>query len=66
MLVKWQGKFDLALNDKIWHTIYKICFKTVCDNSVIWFQYKILFGILATKDFLFTRMKIVESNHTRV
>ena len=41
MQVKWQGKFNLALKDKTWHTIYKICFKTIYDNSVIWFQYKI-------------------------
>ena len=63
--VKWQGKFNLALNEKICHTIYKICFKTIYDNSVIWFQYKIIFGILATKDFLF-KIMIVESNHCRL
>ena len=62
--VKWQGKFNLALNEKLCHTIYKICFKTIYDNSVIWFQYKIIFGILATKDFLF-KIMIVESNHCR-
>ena len=62
--VKWQRKFNLALNDKIWYIIYKICFKTIYDNSVIWFQYKILFGILGTKDFLF--MKIVVSNKCRL
>ena len=63
--VKWEGKFNLALNDKIWHTIYRICFKTIYDNSVIWFQYKIIFGILGTKDYLF-KMKIVDSNQCRL
>ena len=63
--VKWEEKFNLALNDKIWHTIYSICFRTIYDNSVIWFQYKILFGILGTKDFLF-KMKIVDSNQCRL
>ena len=62
---KWQGKFNLALNDKIWHTIYKICSKTIYDNSVIWFQYKILYGILGTNDLLL-KMKIVDSNHCRL
>ena len=57
--VKWEGKFNLALNDKMWHTIYRICFKTIYDNSVIWFQYKIIFGILGTKDNLF-KMKILD------
>ena len=63
--IKWEGKFNLALNDKIWHTIYSNCFRTIYDNSVIWFQYKILFGILGTKDFLF-KMKIVDSNQCRL
>ena len=63
--VKWEGKFNLALNDKIWHTVYSICFRTIYDNSVIWFQYKILFGILSTKDFWF-KMKIVDSNQCRL
>ena len=59
--VHWDGKFNLALNAKIWHIIYRMCFKTIYDNSVIWFQYKILFRILGTKDYLF-KMKIVDSN----
>ena len=39
--VKWEGKFNLALNDKIWHIIYKICFKTIYDNSVSGFSIKL-------------------------
>ena len=61
--VKQNGKENLMffLNDNIWHTGYKMCFKTIYDNSVIWFQWKIILGILVTKDFMF-KMKIVESN----
>ena len=40
-------------------------FKTIYDNSVIWFQYRIIFGILGTKDYLF-KMKIVDSNQCRL
>ena len=47
--VKWEGK----------------CFRSIYDNLVIWFQYKILFGILGTKDFLF-KIKIVDSNQCRL
>ena len=34
--------------------IYKICFKskTIQDNNVIWFQYRILYKILGTKEYL--------------
>ena len=39
------------LTDK-WLMIYKVCFKTVEDNELIWFQYRILYKILGTKEYL--------------
>ena len=32
--------------------IYKLCFKTIHDNELIWFQYRILYKILGTRDYL--------------
>lgn len=37
---------------QIWSTIYKVCFKTIADNYIIWFQYKVLYNILGTKKYL--------------
>ena len=36
----------------IWTNIQLICFYTVRDNNVIWFQYRILNNILRTKNYL--------------
>ena len=43
---------DGMLTERVWCSIYKICFKTIADNNIIWFQYKILFNILSTKKYL--------------
>ena len=37
-----------------WHKIFNICFKTVKDNFLVWTQYRILYRILGTKDYLAT------------
>ena len=41
--------------------IFRACHKTLLDNRLIWFQYKILFNILDTKDHLY-KLKISDSN----
>ena len=35
-----------------WPLIYKICFKCIEDNGYVWFQYRILFQILGTRDYM--------------
>ena len=37
----------------MWLKIFKICFNTIKDNDIIWMQYRILYRILGTKDYLF-------------
>ena len=44
---------DEFFSKDIWNTIYSICFKTIADNNIIWFQYKALFNILGTKKYLY-------------
>ena len=63
--IKWtnivQNKnLDIEIKER-WKQIYKICFYSVCDNNVIWFQYRILNGILGTKDYL-KKLKIDMNN----
>ena len=41
--------------------IFKACFKSVTDHSIIWFQYKILYNILDTREYLF-KLKIKDSS----
>ena len=42
---------EITLKER-WESIYKICFYSVLDNNLIWFQYRVLFKILGTKDYL--------------
>ena len=42
-----------------WKSIYKICNYSVIDINVNWLQYRILYGILGTKEYLNTsKLKI--------
>ena len=42
---------ETELTDKF-KLMYKICFKIIDDNDLIWFQYRILYKILGTNDYL--------------
>ena len=42
---------DYDINVK-WKLIYSNCFKSVQDNHFVWFQYRILYKILGTKEYL--------------
>ena len=59
--IKWNDEFNYILNKDHWKVIYKICFKSLVDNSFVWFQYRILYRILGTKAYLH-KLKIFESN----
>ena len=40
---KWSKILNLETNDDdTWTKVYKCCFKSVSDNQLIWFQYKVL------------------------
>lgn len=52
-MTKWNYLLDEAENQQQWKIIFDVCFKSVADNSVIWLQYKILFNILSTRDYLY-------------
>ena len=44
-----------------WPLVYKICFKCIQDNNLSWFQYRIMFKILGTKEYL-KKVKISETS----
>ena len=50
---KWSRDLDIPQETSDWLYLYKSCFKAMPEMSVIWFQYKILFQILDTKDYLY-------------
>ena len=47
--------------EAMWPVIYKNCFKCIEENQVVWFQYRILFKILGTKDYL-KKVKLVTNS----
>ena len=58
-------KINFNINDEIWQNIFKACIKSVIDNDLVWFQYKILFNILNTNEYLY-KIKISNSNLCRL
>ena len=53
MKEKWEGDLDIKLNDVTWKNIFICCYKTLCNNTIIWFQTKLLYRILATRSYLY-------------
>ena len=47
--------------EAMWPVIYKNCFNCIEENQVVWFQYRILFKILGTKDYL-KKVKLVTNS----
>ena len=46
-----QQNLNIVIKER-WSLIYQICFFSVLDNNMIWFQYRILNKILGTKSYL--------------
>ena len=60
--LKWNKVVSPLDNlNNVWVQIFKACFKSVTDNTLVWFQYKILFNILDTRGYLH-KVKIIENN----
>ena len=49
------------INKEKWCLIYKICFNSIPDNNVIWFQCQVLNKILGTQDYP-KKLKIIINN----
>ena len=53
MKLKWNEEFQTLIDANTWRTLFSICFKTVANNYLIWFQSKVLYRILGTNNYLF-------------
>ena len=58
-------KIDFDINDEIQQNIFEAFMKSVIDNDLVWYQYKILFNILNTNKYLY-KIKISNSNPYRL
>ena len=49
---RWSTDLNTHINEQQWKYIYRTCFKTIQNNNLIWFQMKVLYRILGTKQYL--------------
>ena len=50
-VVKWHSLIQNPDDD--WRKVFAACFKSIQENKYSWFQYRIIFSILGTKEYLF-------------
>ena len=48
---KWNIILGTDLDENNWTNIYKVCFKTLKRNDLIWFQFRVIHRILGTKGY---------------
>ena len=49
----WEEALGITIDKDIWKQIFRVCFKAIKDNDLIWMQYRVLYRILGTKELLF-------------
>ena len=49
----WEEALHINISKDKWNLIFRICFKTIKNNDIIWMQYRVLYRILGTNDYLF-------------
>ena len=59
--IKWGELLGESDNEQTWKLVFKACCMSVLDNSIIWLQYKVLFNILPSRDYLY-KLKITDNN----
>ena len=50
---QWGHELNATIDSINWKRIFYICFNTVLDNKLIWFQYKLIYQILGTNKLLY-------------
>ena len=60
MKYKWQRELQVSFDEQLWKNIFSIYYKSVNNNSLIWFQLRTLYKILGTKSCL-NKMAIEEN-----
>ena len=49
---QWNHELNTIIDNINWKRIFFICFNTLLDNKLIWFQYKLIYQILGTNKLL--------------
>ena len=62
---KWERSLNIEITKPMWEKSFLVCFKTMQDNYLIWFQYKILNRIFRIESLKF-KMGISQNNVCRL
>ena len=49
---KWATILSIDLDEKDWVNIYRVCFRSIKRNDLIWFQFRVIQLILGTRDWV--------------
>ena len=49
----WEKSLNIKISNPLWKQIFRVCFQTIKDNTLIWMQYRILNKILGTNELLY-------------
>ena len=49
----WEEALGITIDKDMWKQIFRVCFKAIKDNDLIWIQCRVLYRILGTKELLF-------------
>ena len=61
-LQHWTNCLNFEFDQLTWQTINNLCFKTIKDNNLSWFQYRLIYRILGTQSYLY-KVKISENSN---
>ena len=50
---QWNQDLNIIIDEKTWRRVFYLCFNTILDNKLVWFQYKLLYRILGTNKLLY-------------
>ena len=50
---KWQGDLNIRVDDIAWKNIFNSCYKSDCNNTLVWFQIKVLYQVIRTRNYLY-------------
>ena len=49
----WEKALHTNISKDKWKHVFRVCFKTINNNDIIWMQYRVLYRLLGTNDYLF-------------
>ena len=58
---KWQVDLNIRVDDTAWKNIFNSCYKSLCNNTLVWFQIKVLYRVIGTRNYLY-KLHLVDSS----